>query len=96
MPLTRNWSRSLIYHFSDKATSFYVGDAAGRPNDFASTDRKFALNVELPFHTPEVSDKEFGPSLRNRSHSRLIFSIFPRLRTNYQASMYRHLNQVCP
>ncbi|ETW85637.1 hypothetical protein HETIRDRAFT_470728 [Heterobasidion irregulare TC 32-1] len=38
----------------DKATSFYVGDAAGRPNDFASTDRKFALNVELPFHTPEA------------------------------------------
>ncbi|KAJ7086588.1 polynucleotide kinase 3 phosphatase-domain-containing protein [Mycena crocata] len=44
----------------DKQASFYVGDAAGRhyPNstkakDFASTDRKFALNVELPFQTPE-------------------------------------------
>ncbi|KAJ7759134.1 polynucleotide kinase 3 phosphatase-domain-containing protein [Mycena metata] len=44
----------------DKASSFFVGDAAGRnyPNsttskDFASTDRKFALNVEIPFYTPE-------------------------------------------
>ncbi|KAI6164364.1 polynucleotide kinase 3 phosphatase-domain-containing protein [Pisolithus thermaeus] len=38
----------------DKASSFYVGDAAGRPDDFASTDRKWALNVGIPFYTPEV------------------------------------------
>jgi len=42
----------------DKANSFFVGDAAGRvysksKKDFASTDRKWALNVELPFFTPE-------------------------------------------
>lgn len=39
--------------------SFYCGDAAGRPKtatrpkDFNDTDLKFALNVGLPFLTPE-------------------------------------------
>ncbi|THV08085.1 PNK3P-domain-containing protein [Dendrothele bispora CBS 962.96] len=42
----------------DKSSSFFVGDAAGRQysggkSDFASTDRKWAINVGLPFHTPE-------------------------------------------
>ena len=38
----------------DKSSSYYIGDAAGRPNDHASTDRKFALNVGVQFYTPEV------------------------------------------
>lgn len=41
--------------------SFFVGDAAGRPDnwksgytkDFASTDRKFAINIGIKFYTPE-------------------------------------------
>ncbi|KAF9050802.1 PNK3P-domain-containing protein [Hymenopellis radicata] len=42
----------------DKTQSFFVGDAAGRrygpkDKDFASTDRKWALNLGLPFYTPE-------------------------------------------
>ncbi|KAM8853628.1 bifunctional polynucleotide phosphatase/kinase [Synchiropus picturatus] len=46
----------------DKTQSFYVGDAAGRPEnwapgkkkkDFSSSDRLFALNIGLQFHTPE-------------------------------------------
>ncbi|KAJ0022391.1 hypothetical protein NQD34_009881 [Periophthalmus magnuspinnatus] len=45
----------------DKTKSFYVGDAAGRPKnwapgkkkDFSSSDRCFALNIGLQFHTPE-------------------------------------------
>jgi bifunctional polynucleotide phosphatase/kinase len=37
----------------DKNNSFFVGDAAGRVHDFASTDRKWALNVGIPFYTPE-------------------------------------------
>jgi bifunctional polynucleotide phosphatase/kinase len=46
---------SLFAHrLQDKNTSFYVGDAAGRAGDFASTDRKFALNVGVQFYTPEV------------------------------------------
>ncbi|KAJ1662431.1 hypothetical protein IW140_005901 [Coemansia sp. RSA 1813] len=45
----------------DKAASFYVGDAAGRPAgfkqgapaDFSDSDAGFALNVGVPFYTPE-------------------------------------------
>lgn len=37
----------------DNNTSFFVGDAAGRTNDFASTDRKWAINIGIPFYTPE-------------------------------------------
>ncbi|XP_058489988.1 bifunctional polynucleotide phosphatase/kinase [Solea solea] len=46
----------------DKSVSFYVGDAAGRPEnwapgkkkkDFSCSDRLFAVNVGLQFHTPE-------------------------------------------
>ncbi|KAH9830982.1 PNK3P-domain-containing protein [Rhodofomes roseus] len=37
----------------DKSASIFVGDAAGRQGDHASTDRKWALNVGLPFYTPE-------------------------------------------
>ncbi|KAE9406991.1 PNK3P-domain-containing protein [Gymnopus androsaceus JB14] len=37
----------------DKSASLFVGDAAGRDGDFASTDRKWALNVDIPFFTPE-------------------------------------------
>ncbi|XP_028275302.1 bifunctional polynucleotide phosphatase/kinase [Parambassis ranga] len=46
----------------DKMQSFYVGDAAGRPEnwapgkkkkDFSCSDRLFALNIGLQFHTPE-------------------------------------------
>ncbi|CCM00147.1 uncharacterized protein FIBRA_02174 [Fibroporia radiculosa] len=37
----------------DRANSFFVGDAAGRACDHAGTDRKWALNVGIAFHTPE-------------------------------------------
>lgn len=45
----------------DKKISFYVGDAAGRPEnkiikrkkDHSSADRLFALNIGIPFFTPE-------------------------------------------
>ncbi|XP_056139074.1 bifunctional polynucleotide phosphatase/kinase isoform X2 [Lampris incognitus] len=45
-----------------KSQSFYVGDAAGRPanwapgkkkKDFSCSDRLYALNIGLQFHTPE-------------------------------------------
>uniref|UniRef100_A0A8C4NE17 Polynucleotide kinase 3'-phosphatase n=2 Tax=Eptatretus burgeri TaxID=7764 RepID=A0A8C4NE17_EPTBU len=46
----------------DTTKSIYVGDAAGRPanwapgkkkKDFSCSDRLFSLNAGLPFHTPE-------------------------------------------
>ncbi|KAF7302583.1 hypothetical protein HMN09_00892800 [Mycena chlorophos] len=45
----------------DKSASFYVGHGAGRQNpagkrnrDSTGIDRKFALNLDIPFFTPEV------------------------------------------
>ncbi len=37
----------------DKFKCMYIGDAAGRKNDFSSSDRKFAVNVSVQFQTPE-------------------------------------------
>ncbi|KAI0086680.1 PNK3P-domain-containing protein [Irpex rosettiformis] len=37
----------------DLDRSFFVGDAAGRKGDHSSSDRKWALNVGIPFSTPE-------------------------------------------
>ena len=37
----------------DKANSFYVGDAAGRTQDFSDSDAKFAEAIGVPFKTPE-------------------------------------------
>jgi hypothetical protein len=39
---------------TDKPASFFVGDAAGRSTDHASSDRKLADNVGVSFSTPEV------------------------------------------
>jgi bifunctional polynucleotide phosphatase/kinase len=33
--------------------SFYVGDAAGRPGDWAAVDKAFAEGINVPFFTPE-------------------------------------------
>lgn len=64
-PLTNMW-RALIDHLNDdvpidRSKSFFVGDAAGRPEnkalkkkkDHSDADRLFALNLQLPFFTPE-------------------------------------------
>lgn len=37
----------------DMDQSFYVGDAAGRPNDFLDSDKVFADNIKLEFKVPE-------------------------------------------
>jgi bifunctional polynucleotide phosphatase/kinase len=37
----------------DEQASFFVGDAAGRIADHSDTDRKWAMNVGIPFYTPE-------------------------------------------
>jgi hypothetical protein len=59
----------------DKSASYYVGDAAGRANDFASTDRKFALNVGVQFYTPEVSSL---PAHALVTTSSLVTGILPQ------------------
>lgn len=39
--------------FENIEYSFYVGDAAGRPGDFADTDKEFAGACGIPFYIPE-------------------------------------------
>lgn len=57
------WSE-LVEYFEDQdytidtSNSFFVGDAAGRPNDFLDSDKMFARNVNLQFKIPE---EIFGP-----------------------------------
>ncbi|GIL69987.1 hypothetical protein Vretimale_10021 [Volvox reticuliferus] len=41
----------------DLSKSFYVGDAAGRPGDFADSDKAFAAAIGIRFRLPE---EEFG------------------------------------
>lgn len=58
-PAQGSWEYFLANHVKDDKLnmkkSFYCGDAAGRPKegdrkkDFSDTDRKFAINVGLPF-----------------------------------------------
>lgn len=38
----------------DLGESFYVGDAGGRTGDHNVTDRTYAMNIGIPFFTPEV------------------------------------------
>ncbi|GAA5838084.1 hypothetical protein JCM5353_004491 [Sporobolomyces roseus] len=56
-PATGMWD-AFVANFNggieiDYVKSYYIGDAAGRVNDHADTDRKFAINCGLPFYTPE-------------------------------------------
>lgn len=38
---------------SQNKIEYYVGDAAGRKNDFSDSDKAFAINADLHFYTPE-------------------------------------------
>ncbi|EGO24781.1 hypothetical protein SERLADRAFT_449528 [Serpula lacrymans var. lacrymans S7.9] len=88
----------------DKASSFFVGDAAGRPDDFASTDRKWALNIDIPFHTPEASvpPSTTTPKPVSLNHHRpelVLFVGYPCLgkssfyRHHFEPAEYIHINQ---
>ena len=64
-PCIGMWKHFCQYHNGGidvhNVDSFYVGDAAGRvenwapkmKKDFSCSDRKFAANISLPFYTPE-------------------------------------------
>lgn len=47
------WTELNKYIAIDTKHSFYVGDAAGRPQDHSSDDRLFAENNKLKFYVPE-------------------------------------------
>eukprot|EP01084_Bolivina_argentea_P299290 515884_1 len=66
-PNTSMWDYFATHYNNDVKidynASFYCGDAGGRPKawkdkktkkDFSCSDRKFAHNIGIPFHTPEA------------------------------------------
>jgi bifunctional polynucleotide phosphatase/kinase len=46
--------QKILQVMLDYNSSFFVGDAAGRPGDHADTDRKWAMNIGISFYTPQV------------------------------------------
>ena len=69
-PLKGMWDLMLkSFNMNSVEHGFYVGDAAGRPGDFASSDKDFATNIGIDFYTPEeffpdsTPDIEFGLNL---------------------------------
>jgi bifunctional polynucleotide phosphatase/kinase len=57
----------------DMKSSYYVGDAAGRSDDFSGTDKEFAEAVGLPFKVPE---DVFGESVPSLQLSNLVVNCF--------------------
>lgn len=45
--------QTFIQYYTSTNVNFYCGDAAGRPGDYANSDREFAIAVGIPFMTPE-------------------------------------------
>ena len=57
-PLPTVWNNLLVSVYNagvspDMTTSLYCGDAAGRKKDHSKVDRLFAMNIGVPFLTPE-------------------------------------------
>jgi bifunctional polynucleotide phosphatase/kinase len=52
-PLTGMWDLMSEYVTPNLENSFYVGDAAGRKNDFSNSDINFANNIKIKFLLPE-------------------------------------------
>jgi bifunctional polynucleotide phosphatase/kinase len=52
----------------DLSKSFYVGDAAGRPGDWAAVDKQFAIAVGIQFKTPE----EMFPALNIKTLKEIV------------------------
>jgi bifunctional polynucleotide phosphatase/kinase len=52
-PLTGMWDLMSEYVSINKKECFYVGDAAGRKNDFSNSDMNFANNIKIIFLIPE-------------------------------------------
>lgn len=74
-----------------------MGDAAGRQyaglkSDFSSTDRKWALNIGIPFFTPEVNDFSVIICLRRFLYHlicrNISFNFHPIPRSHYQGLMF--------
>ena len=57
----------------DEKESFFVGNQAGREDDDSCEDRKFAMNLNIPFYTPS----EYFLEERAKPYS---ISFYPQVR----------------
>ena len=96
-PRTGMWQYLESLYDIDRENSFFVGDAAGRidnwkpgiKRDFSDTDRKFAINCGITFHTPEVF-------FNDESHAEYKLSgIDPLTLDQGTHSVSKKLNQEC-
>lgn len=71
-PMTGLFERYIWPTFPKAKSWSFVGDAAGRPGDFSSTDRKFAYNVDLIFQYLRTRAPTTDESLKN-----LVQTIYP-------------------
>jgi bifunctional polynucleotide phosphatase/kinase len=51
-PAKGMWEHA-VEMLGEPSEAFYCGDAAGRPQDFSDSDKKFAENIGIEFRTPE-------------------------------------------
>ena len=63
----------------NKEHSFYVGDALGRPGDFADSDKEFAVNSGIRYKSPEemfpFPVKEEQPSAHFPDHREIVMMV---------------------
>jgi bifunctional polynucleotide phosphatase/kinase len=82
--------------FPKAELSFYCGDAAGRNSDHADTDRKMALNLDVPFYVPEQlfhADLEVKYHIESKIHSKDLTQ--PLLQFEFDPRDY-HLESSLP
>lgn len=77
----------------------YVGDAAGRPQDFANSDKEFAENADIKFITPEIVFKPKLPTIVNQGKTMVVLVGMPGSgKTSYYKEHlkplgFNHINQ---
>lgn len=81
-PMTGMWNSLLNICSPDLNNSFYCGDAAGRPNDFAISDFYFAHNIGLKFYLPEYLFEKTNSNIINND-KKLLYKKYKFEFTDY-------------
>ena len=59
------WNKFMSLIDNRMEYGFFVGDALGRPQDFAKSDREFAINIGIPYYSPEEFFTPTDPVIYN-------------------------------
>jgi bifunctional polynucleotide phosphatase/kinase len=93
-PSTGMWS---LLPFSPQE-SFYCGDAAGRPEDFADSDLQFASGLGIKFFTPEEVFPSFSNPIKKEKHMIVMMGMQGSGKSSFYHSRllglkYHHVSQ---